>query len=29
VGLSFVDEVWAPGAGGLFRPVRTQGPVAA
>ncbi|HEX2817253.1 MAG TPA: hypothetical protein VHN39_12705, partial [Phenylobacterium sp.] len=29
VGLSFVDEVWAPGAGDLFRPVKTQGPVAA
>ena len=29
VGLSFIDEVWAPGAGELFRPVKTQGPVAA
>jgi hypothetical protein len=29
VGLSFVDEVWGPGAGELFRPVKTQGPVAA
>ncbi len=29
VGLSFVDEVWAPGAGDFFRPVKTQGPVAA
>ena len=30
VGLSFVDEVWAPAAGAdLFRPVKTQGPVAA
>ena len=30
VGLGFVDEVWAPVAiDGLFRPVKTQGPVAA
>ncbi|WP_372783536.1 hypothetical protein [Phenylobacterium sp.] len=30
VGLGFVDEVWAPSAGGdLFRPVKTQAPVAA
>lgn len=30
VGLSFVDEVWAPAAaGGLFRPVKTETPVAA
>jgi hypothetical protein len=30
VGLSFVDEVWAPSAGGdLFRPLKTQGVVAA
>jgi hypothetical protein len=30
VGLSFVDEVWAPGAASdLFRPFKTQGPVAA
>ncbi|MFI4966000.1 MAG: hypothetical protein ACHP9T_11620, partial [Caulobacterales bacterium] len=29
VGLGFVDEVWAPGAGaGLFRPVKTQAPAA-
>src|SRR6185503_2674679 len=29
VGLGFVDEVWAPAAGpGLFRPVRTETPVA-
>jgi hypothetical protein len=29
VGLGFVDEVWGPGSGELFRPVKTQGPVAA
>jgi hypothetical protein len=30
VGLGFVDEVWAPVAGGdLFRPLKTQGAVAA
>jgi hypothetical protein len=30
VGLGFVDEVWSPGAGAdLFRPVKTQAPVAA